>query len=102
MQTDLLFDQFDALLTTPDDVAHLEAAILQLAVRGKLVPQDPDDEPATELFERILAEKEQLIREGKMCKTKPLPPIKASETPYELPQGWAWRRLGDTVDILDS
>ena len=98
MQTDLLFDQFDTLLTTPDDVTHLEAAVLQLAVQGKLVPQDPDDEPATELLERIQAEREQLIREGKIRKTKPLPPLEADDVPCELPKGWGWRRLGDIGD----
>ncbi len=95
MQTDLLFDQFDTLLTTPDDVAHLEAAVLQLAVRGKLVPQDPDDEPAPKLFECILVEKERLVREGQVRKPKPLPPIKAAEIPYGLPTSWVWCRLED-------
>ncbi|MGA9349925.1 MAG: restriction endonuclease subunit S, partial [Anaerolineae bacterium] len=93
MQTDLLFDQFDALLTTPDDVARLEAAVLQLAVQGKLVPQDPDDEPATELLKRIRVEKERLVREGEICKTKRLPLIKDAEIPYELPASWMWVRL---------
>ncbi|MBC8263151.1 MAG: restriction endonuclease subunit S [Anaerolineales bacterium] len=93
MQTDLLFDQFDTLLTTPDDVAHLEAAILQLAVRGKVVRQDPDDEPATELLKRIRAEKEQLVHEGEIRKTKRLPLIKDAEIPYELPASWMWVRL---------
>ncbi len=102
MQTDLLFDQFDALLTTPDDVAHLEAAILQLAVRGKLVPQDPNDEPTTKLLKRIRAEKERLIREGQIHKPKPLPPIEADEIPYELPESWAWVRLGEATNYGTS
>lgn len=102
MQTDLLFDQFDTLLTTPDDVAHLEAAVLQLAVRGRVVPQEPDDEPATELFERILAKKERLIREGQIRKPKPLPPIEADEIPYELPESWAWVRLGEATNYGTS
>jgi len=102
MQTDLLFDQFDTLLTTPDDVAHLEAAVLQLAVRGKLVVQDTDDEPATELFERILAKEERLIREGQIRKPKPLPPIEADEIPYELPESWAWVRLGEATNYGTS
>jgi len=102
MQTDLLFDQFDTLLTTPDDVAHLEAAVLQLAVRGKLGPQDPTDEPATKLFERILAEKERLVRKGQIRKPKPLPPIEADEIPYELPESWAWVRLGEATNYGTS
>jgi type I restriction enzyme S subunit len=67
--------------------------ILQLAVQGKLVPQDPNDEPASELMKKIKAEKEKLIKEGKIKKgkikkEKPLPPIKPDEIPYELPKGW--------------
>ena len=95
MQTDLLFDQFDTLLTTPDDVAHLEAAILQLAVRGKLVPQDPADEPAVELLKRIKVEKQQLIHEKKIRRGKRLLPIKDTEIPFELPGSWVWTRLSD-------
>ena len=102
MRTDLLFDQFDTLLTTPDDVARLEAAVLQLAVQGKVVPQDPDDEPATKLFERIRAEKERLVREGQIRKPKPLPPIEADEIPYELPESWSWVRLGEATNYSTS
>ena len=90
MQTDLLFDQFDTLLTTPDDVAHLRTAIFQLAVEGKLVLQDLADEPATELLKHIQVDREQSIREKKIRKTKSLPPIEDNETPYELPKNWVW------------
>ena len=81
------------------DVQRLRQAILQEAVQGKLVPQDPTDEPASELLKRIKAEKEKLIAEGKIKKTKPLPPIAEDEIPYELPQGWEWVRFGNIVQV---
>ena len=73
----------------------LKKSILQYAMQGKLVTQDPTDEPASELLRRIRAEKEKLIKEGKIKKEKPLPPITKDEIPYELPQGWEWVRLGN-------
>jgi type I restriction enzyme S subunit len=69
---------------------NLNQAILQEAVQGKLVPQDPKDEPASELLKRIKAEK---AKSGK--KEKPLPPIKPEEIPFEIPENWVWCRLGE-------
>jgi type I restriction enzyme S subunit len=80
-----------------DLLKKLRQQILQDAVQGKLVPQDPNDEPASELLERIKAEKEQLIRDKKIKKDKPLPEIKADEIPFEIPEGWVWCRLGTLV-----
>ncbi len=77
----------------------LKKAILQYAMQGKLIEQDPNDEPASVLLERIKAEKEQLIKDGKIKKEKPLPPITEDEIPYELPQGWEWVRLGNIISI---
>ena len=74
---------------------QIRQSILQYAVQGKLVEQNPNDEPASELLKRIKAEKEQLIKDGKIKKEKPLPPITEAEIPYELPQGWEWVRLVD-------
>ena len=73
----------------------LKKSILQYAMQGKLVPQDPSDEPASELLKRIKAQKDQLIKDGKIKKEKPLPPITQDEIPYDLPQGWQWVRLGN-------
>lgn len=73
----------------------LKKSILQYAMQGKLVPQDPNDEPASELLKRIKSEKEQLIKDGKIKKEKPIPPITNDEIPFELPQGWEWVRLGN-------
>jgi type I restriction enzyme S subunit len=84
---------FDLLLDRPEAVDALEQTILQLAVRGLLVPQDPNDEPASELLKKIRAEKDQLIAQGKIKRDKPLPPIAEDEKPFELPVGWEWARF---------
>lgn len=76
-------------------IKKLRELILELAVRGKLVPQDPNDEPASELLKRIAAEKAELVKQGKIKKPKPLPEISEEEKPFELPAGWEWVRLGD-------
>lgn len=78
---------------------YLPKSILQAAVQGKLVPQDKNDEPASELLKRIQAEKATLIKEGELKKEKPLPPITEDEMPYDLPDGWAWCRLGDIANL---
>ena len=76
-------------------IKKLRELILELAVRGKLVPQDSNDEPASELLKRIAAEKAELVKQGKIKKPKPLPEISEEEKPFELPAGWEWVRLGD-------
>ena len=77
--------------------ADLRKAILQAAVQGKLVPQDKNDEPASELLKRIQVEKSMLIKDGKLKKEKPLLPITEDELPYDLPDGWVWCRLGEAT-----
>ncbi len=79
--------------------ADLRKAILQYAVEGKLVPQDNQDEPASILYEKIIAEKENLIKQGKIKKEKPLPPITDDDIPYEIPENWKWVRLGEVCEI---
>ena len=86
-------EHFDTLFTTEASIDALKQTILQLAVMGKLVPQDPNDEPASELLKRIAQEKAQLVKDGKIKKQKPLPPISDEEKPFELPDGWVWSRL---------
>ena len=81
---------------------QLRQAILQEAVQGKLVPQDPNDEPASELLKRIEAEKEKLIAEGKNKKQKNLPPITENEIPYDLSQEWEWVRFTDVAYIASN
>lgn len=75
----------------------LRQSILQQAVEGKLCEQDPKDEPASVLLEKIKAEKERLIAEKKIKKQKPLLPISEGEKPFDLPKGWKWCRLGDIL-----
>ena len=96
----LLFDHFDKLAEAPGGVKKLRDLILQLAVQGKLVPQDPNEEPATVLLEMIQAEKERLVKEGKIKKQKPLDPIKDSEIPFEVPEGWVWAKVNDLGFVL--
>lgn len=76
-------------------VKQLRQAFLREAMQGKLIPQDPNDEPASELLKKIKAEKEQLIKEKKIKKEKELPPIKRKEIPFEIPESWTWCRLGE-------
>ncbi|MCR9701887.1 restriction endonuclease subunit S [Vibrio vulnificus] len=76
-------------------VKKLRELILELAVRGKLVPQDPNDEPASVLLERIAQEKAQLVKEKKLKKPKKLPNISDEEKPFDLPNGWSWIRLNE-------
>lgn len=90
---------FDTLFTTEHSIEQLKQTILQLAVMGKLVPQDPNDEPAGELLKKIAAEKARLVKEGKIKKQKALPPIGEEEKPFELPEGWEWTRLGNIAFI---
>ncbi|HEI4576584.1 TPA: restriction endonuclease subunit S [Escherichia coli] len=92
-------EHFDTLFTTEASVDTLKQTILQLAVMGKLVPQDPNDEPASELLKRIAQEKAQLVKEGKIKKQKPLPPISDEEKPFELPEGWEWCRIDDLTFV---
>ncbi|MDW1606287.1 MULTISPECIES: restriction endonuclease subunit S [unclassified Vibrio] len=87
-------EHFDTLFTTEESIDQLKQTILQLAVMGKLVPQDPIDEPASELLKRIAEEKAQLVKEKKIKKQKALPPITEDEKPFELPSGWEWERIG--------
>ena len=90
------------------DTKKLRQKILDLAIRGKLVPQDPNDEPASVLLERIKAEKERLIKEGKIKRSKKT--TKTSDTPhyenvpFEVPKGWVWTTLPElcTIPITDG
>ncbi|GAB6261583.1 restriction endonuclease subunit S [Photobacterium sp. R1] len=93
-------EHFDTLFTTEESIDQLKQTILQLAVMGKLVPQDPSDEPAAELLKRIAEEKAQLVKDKKIKKQKALPPISEDEKPFELPNGWEWCRFGNVfVDL---
>lgn len=102
LQTNLNFilNHFNTLCTRKEDVQLLRQTILSLAVQGKLVPQDPNDEPASVLLEKIKEEKERLVKEKKIRKQKALPPIEEEEVPCKVPKGWIYSRLG-TVGIIN-
>lgn len=91
---------FDTLFCTDDSIDQLKQTILQLAVMGKLVKQDPNDEPASELIKKITKEKEKLIEEGKIRKQSPLAKITANECPFTLPAGWEFCRLDAICSLI--
>ncbi|AFZ12010.1 restriction modification system DNA specificity domain protein [Crinalium epipsammum PCC 9333] len=100
--TTLLEKHFDIAFAAPDGIKKLRELILSLAMQGKLVPQDPSDQPASELLKEIEAEKERLIKEGKIKKSQPLPEIKPDEIPYDLPNSWEWVRIEQLVSKIGS
>lgn len=77
----------------------IERAILQAAVSGKLTKQHPEDGTAEELFETIKTERQQLEKEGKIKKQKPLPPVDKTDEPFDLPDSWVWSRLGRVFNM---
>ena len=96
--TELLEKHFETAFAAPDGIKKLRELILTLAMQGKLVPQDPNDQPASELLQGIEAEKQRLVKEGKIKKPKSLSPMAEEERPYSLPQGWEWARLQSFSD----
>ncbi len=98
----LLFDHFDQLTQTPENLKSLRQWIIDLGVRGQLTQAwreaHPTTEPASVLLEKIRAEKAKLVKERKIKKGKPLPPITANEVPYDLPEEWVWCRLGSITN----
>jgi len=92
-------EHFDSLFTTEHSINKLKETILRLAVMGKLVSQDPSDEPASVLLEKIAAEKERLVKEGEIKKHK-VTPIHESEHPFILPPGWKWQRLISLTKLI--
>lgn len=100
MQLADFFENFEVLAAAPGGVARLREAVLSLAVRGRLVAQDPGDEPASVLLERIKQEKVRLVKDGKIKKSKPLPLISPDEIPFDLPDSWEWARLNDVTKLI--
>ena len=96
----MLLSNMELLATAPGGVAQLRELILTLAVQGRLVPQDPADEPASVLLQKIRAEKDRLIAEGKIKRDKPLAEIEEEEKPFELPVGWEWTSLA-TIGVIN-
>ena len=90
-------DHLDLIATAPDGIRKLRGLILELAVRGKLVPQDANDEPASELLKRVTAERAALATKGGGKSLKHLPAVANDEQPFTLPARWEWTRLGELV-----
>ncbi|MXX09919.1 MAG: restriction endonuclease subunit S, partial [Nitrospira sp. SB0667_bin_9] len=90
-----LLTHFDRLADAPDAIPRLRRFILDLAVRGRLVPQDPNDEPASELLKRIAAEKKRMVEAGKVRKPKMLILVNETEIPFMLPTNWRWSQIAE-------
>ena len=95
-------ENLSPLTTRRDQIKALRQTILNLAVRGKLVAQDPNDEPASRLLERITKEKARLVTLRGTGREKPLPPISDDQTELEIPNGWSWCRLGSLSKFVTS
>ncbi len=89
-----LLDHFNRICDTPDAIPRLHRFILDLAVRGKLVEQDPKDEATDELVRRIQAEKGRMLKAGSLKKEKSLPDL-AEELPFHIPRSWRWSQLAE-------
>lgn len=92
-----LLNHLPRLTTRPEHIQQLRQTILNLAVRGKLVPQDPNDEPASELLQRIHTEKTLPANEEPVKQLRPMLPIDAGELPFEAPDGWEWVKISDLL-----
>ena len=102
-----LVDRYEQAWTKLEDFNRrfpedMKKSILQQAIQGKLVEQRPEEGTAQELYAQIQAEKQRLIKEGKIKKEKPLPEITEEEKPFEIPEGWMWVRLLSVVDIATN
>ncbi|WP_317847423.1 restriction endonuclease subunit S [Pseudomonas sp. HTZ2] len=97
-----LTEYFHTLFTTEPSIDSLKQTLLQLAVMGKLVEQDPSDEPASELLKRIAEEKVRLAAEGKIKKPKPLPQVGADERLREISNGWELVRFGELIELISG
>lgn len=97
MKAEQLLQHFERISEAPDAITRLRHFILDLAVRGKLVEQDPSDEPAAELLKQIAAEKARLVKVGKARKLE-VDPVTNEEIPFQVPSNWVWTRLGTIGD----
>ena len=100
MSIEALLSNFDRLFQSPESVERLRRFILDLAVRGKLVPQDPKDEPAAELLKRIAKEKTRLVRAGEIKRTTAIEGVPEDEKMFVIPEGWCWTRLGNIATYM--
>jgi type I restriction enzyme S subunit len=99
MNAERLLAHFEQISEAPDAIARLRRFILDLAVRGKLVEQNPEDEPADELFCRYLEKRIDLVSQGKIRRPKPSSPIRDEDLPINLPRGWTWARFNEIGNL---
>ncbi|MEX2411521.1 MAG: restriction endonuclease subunit S, partial [Candidatus Paceibacterota bacterium] len=92
--------EFNVVIDTAEGLTELRSLILGLAIRGKLVPQDPSNEAASELLKKIKTEQAHLYEEGKIRKPKDLDPLLESDYPFEIPSSWVWERMGNISDVI--
>lgn len=97
MNPETFFENHDLLCEAPNSIEKLRELILQLAVMGKLVPQDPNDEPTSVLLEKIKAEKKKLVKE-KIIRADSFAQIEEDEILFKIPNSWDWVRLGQIED----
>ncbi|MBR0557480.1 restriction endonuclease subunit S [Ciceribacter sp. L1K23] len=102
MNAERLLQHYEQIADAPDAIARLRQFILDLAVRGKLVPQDPADEAASELLTSIAAAKARLVKAGKNGKSKTSLPVPSEQVPFSVPDGWVLTRLGDIIILLSG
>lgn len=95
MNAEQLLTHFDRIADAPDSIPRLRRFILDLAVRGKLVPQVPNDEPASELLKRIAVEKAKLVKAGEIRKLKGIPALTDENLPFALPTNWRWSQIAE-------
>jgi len=102
LKTQLWFviENFEEIFQSPESMQDLRNVILQLAIEGKLVEQDSNDEPASVLIERIIVERDKLVKEKKIKKPKKLEPITEDEIPFEIPESWEWIRLDNLCKLI--
>ena len=100
MNPEQLLQHFDRLSETPDAIPRLRRFILDLAVRGKLVEQDPNDEPAAELLKRIHTEKARRIKLGEIRATQGKESIEVADKLYQIPSIWSWVSLSNVGSII--
>jgi type I restriction enzyme S subunit len=101
MTLDTFFEKFDLFADAPNAVAKMRRFIIDLAVRGNIVPQSDKDEPADKLLARVEFEKARLIKAGEIKKQDPLPPVSPNAIPFTMPSGWIASQLGDVAVCLD-
>ena len=99
MNAGRLLAHYEKIADAPDAILRLRRFILDLAVRGKLVEQDPSDEPASELLKRIAAEKVRMVKAGEIRKSKPLPKVD-EDADFGIPSTWCWTRLGVVTSYI--